>query len=382
MAPTMKPPIVHLTEEELALVDKTMRKDHGTATDAWNIVNAKRRLHGTRELEKSAVHRYVRGRSHQRGQSIERRGRKRKLSKQNERELDQARVRLLKRADGEFGVTYHDIVKEAGLDGKVCQRICEDALRAKGVAYRKPRNKIQISEKDAKCRKAVCDKWAKRPAGYWERHVHAYVDNKSWVMPLTPAQRAKYKQTLITGHLRKAREGTARGMTKPRGQHSFLGMPSIAITAAVAKDRVILWHENRSNWNGATAAEMYKGPLIQSLRRTWGPRASYTIVEDGDRKGNQSTKGIAAKQKVGIKAMTLPPRTPSLMPLDYAIWKAIDAKVVDTSPRGTETKAAFLERLRRCAKSLPSGFVKRQIARMKANVKAIVDAQGWCPKND
>ena len=128
MAPTMKSPIVHLTEEELALVDKTMRKDHGTATDAWNKVNAKRRLHGTRELEKSAVHRYVRGRCHQRGQRIERRGRKRKLSKQNERELDQARVRLLKRADGEFRVTYHDIVKEAGLDGKVCQRICEDAF--------------------------------------------------------------------------------------------------------------------------------------------------------------------------------------------------------------------------------------------------------------
>ena len=98
--------------------------------------------------------------------------------------------------------------------------------------------------------------------------------------------------------------------------------------------------------------------------------------------GHAGGPELVAGPQVGIKAMTLPPRTPSLMPLDYAIWKAIDAKVLETSPSGTETKAAFLERLRRCAKSLPSGFVKRQIARMKSNVKAIVDAQGWCPMND
>ena len=69
-----------------------------------------------------------------------------------------------------------------------------------------------------------------------------------------------------------------------------------------------------------------------------------------------------------IKTMTLPPWTPSLMPLDFAIWNQIEKKLVDTSPRGTETKEVCLERLRQCARSLPKGFVRNAISRMKANL--------------
>ena len=76
------------------------------------------------------------------------------------------------------------------------------------------------------------------------------------------------------------------------------------------------------------------------------------------------------------------PRTPSLMPLDYAIWKAVQDKVVDTAPRGTETKEAFLERLARCARALPRGYVGRQIDLLRSNMQAIVDAQGFTPAND
>ena len=65
------------------------------------------------------------------------------------------------------------------------------------------------------------------------------------------------------------------------------------------------------------------GGGFQALRHAWGRRASYHIVEDGDRKGNQSKKGIDAKIAAGIRATTLPPRSPSLMPLDNCIWKEI-----------------------------------------------------------
>ena len=105
-------------------------------------------------------------------------------------------------------------------------------------------------------------------------------------------------------------------------------------------------------------------------------------MEDGDRKGNQSKKGIDAKHQAGIKALTLPPRSPSLMPLDFAVWTAIEKKVASTSPKGHESKAAFISRLHKCAKDLPKGFVRRVINRMKPNIQAIVDAQGYTPKND
>ena len=109
---------------------------------------------------------------------------------------------------------------------------------------------------------------------------------------------------------------------------------------------------------------------------------SFTIVEDGDRKGNQSKKGIDAKRQAGIKALTLPPRTPSLMPLDFSVWNAIQKNVVSTSPKGHESKAAFIARLRKCAMGLPKGYVKSVINRTKPNIQAIIDAQGYAPKND
>ena len=370
-----------LQPAEQNAIDKIMRCERGSATDALKAVNEARRRNGVAPVHKSSVHRYVRGVTHKRGRA-ETRGRKRALSPLQVRALNGARLRLLKRSDNDHQVLYADIQEEAGLSGVVCKRVCEDALRGEGVRFRKPRSKIYLTEEDAKRRKSTCESWLKHPPSFWSRNVHAYVDNKSWVMPLTPKQRRKYKQTLITGHLRKASEGTRRGCTKPRQQHSFLGIPSATVTAAVAKDSVILWHVHEKPWNGQAAAETYQGPLLKALRRTWGMRTSYRIIEDGDRKGNQSKKGIDAKVKAGIYAMVLPPRTPSLMPLDYAIWKAIDNKVVRSAPRGTETKHAFLARLARCAKSLPRGFVQRQIHRMKRNIQAIVDAGGYTPSTD
>ena len=118
------------------------------------------------------------------------------------------------------------------------------------------------------------------------------------------------------------------------------------------------------------------------LTRAWGRRRQYRIVEDGDRKGNQSAKGIEAKRKAHIEALTLPPRTPSLMPLDYSLWAAILDRMDETAPGGTETKGDYVKRLAQAAHGLPRGYVRKVLERMKANLVAIVDAKGGHPKND
>ena len=373
--------IQQLTLEEQSRIDEVMRKEKGSATDALRRINEERRKYNIREVEKSTVHRYAKGLTHKRG-AVETRGRKRSLSKQDVRKLDQARRRLIKRANNQHRVTYEAIVEEADLSHSPCQRICEDALRDEGVSYRSPRRKIYVSDDDAKKRMALAQVWVKRPSSFWSKNVHAYVDNKAFPVPLTPKQRTRFRQTMVTGHLRKPSEGIDRGFTKPREKHSFIGIPSITISAAVAKDRIIMWHVVRGSWNSKAAASMYEQHLKPALVRVWGKRARYTIVEDGDRKGNTSGLGIAAKARAKIYPMTLPPRTPSLMPLDYAIWQAIVKKVIDGAPKGVETKDAFMDRLRTVATSLPKGFVKSVIGRMKGNVHALIDAKGYTPKND
>ena len=56
------------------------------------------------------------------------------------------------------------------------------------------------------------------------------------------------------------------------------------------------------------------------------------------------------------------------MPLDYAVWAAIGNAMDKNAPRGTETKADHLERLAKTARTLPRGFVRKAIGRMRANV--------------
>ena len=370
-----------LTPAELSLVDDLVRGQRKSPTEAWRVVNAGRCRHGAQPVEKSTVHRYCRGETHRRD-AKETRGRKPILSKRDISKLQQARRRLIRVANGNCRVTYQDIIDEAALDKDVGKQTVEAALRAEGVGYRKPREKIQLSEKDAKERLKVAKEWLKKPRGFWSGGVHAYLDNKAFPMPLTQAQREKYKQTKISGHLRTKSEGIERGFTKPRQRHAWIGFPSINVSCALAKDRVIMWVPLASSWNGAAAEALYKGPLLTAMRRTWGAKRKYLVVEDGDRKGFQSNKGKAAKAEVGIAPLVLPPRTPSLMPLDYKIWDEIDKLVLQTAPAGNETKEAFLLRLQQCAKTLPRGMVKSAIARFKDNLQAIVDARGYHPKND
>ena len=72
------------------------------------------------------------------------------------------------------------------------------------------------------------------------------------------------------------------------------------------------------------------------------------------------------------------------MPLDYSIWTAIENKMDKTSPNNkvTESKADFLQRLERAARTLPRGFVRKTIARMKGNIQGVIAARGWHSKTD
>ena len=382
--PTMAPPVAkgkHLTVKEQDMVDKVIRKDGGTPTDALQAVARSRARRGEAPIHKTTIYRYLRGSTHRRSKQ-ERRGRPRLVKRADAARLDAARRWLIVEADNEWAVTHADVVREAGYEGHASARVLADALRSRGVRSRAPRSKVMVTAGDAKARLRVARAWVRRPASFWVDGVHAYVDNKAWPVPLTAQQRKRYRQARVTSHLRKPSEGCTPGFTKPRMKHSFVGLPSITVSAAVAQDRIIMWHVVAGAWNGGSAADMYEGPLLKALQKKWPGRRRFTIVEDGDRKGNQSGKGLRAKAAVGIKAMTLPPRTPSWMPLDYSLWTAIEDRMDASSPAGTETKEAYVARLAQCARALPKAFVRKVLLRMKQNIKGVIEARGYHAKND
>ena len=380
-----------LSIAEQNLINRMVRSERKSPSEAWKALQKRRQARkGKRKRvkgktgdgpSKQAVYDYVHGKTHRQG-AKETRGRRTTLTKADVRKLLQVRKRLIKQAKGGKRIRYCDVFEEAALETQVSPRTMENIMRQQGVRFRPSRAKVYLSEKDAKTRLVMMQKWIKKPAKFWTHEVHAFMDNKGWPLPLTPKQRAKSNATKVTGHLRFANEGTSQGFTRPRVAHSFLGIPSANIVAAVAKDRVIMWHECGRKWNGAVAAGVYKGPLSKALRRVWGKRKFYKIVEDGDRKGYQSIKAIQAKFEVRVKSMVLPPRTPSMMPLDAVIWTRIDEKMQKTAPEGKETREDFMARLKHCAKTLSRRFVARSIARTKENIQAIIDANWYHPQND
>ena len=70
------------------------------------------------------------------------------------------------------------------------------------------------------------------------------------------------------------------------------------------------------------------------------------------------------------------------MPHDYAIWHAIDQKMVGSAPSGIETKAEYVARMGKAARSLPRSYVRKVLTMLKANIQGVIDAGGYHAKSD
>ena len=165
------------------------------------------------------------------------------------------------------------------------------------------------------------------PASFWANQVDAYIDNKRFVAPLTAAQKRQQRQALVTYHLRTSAEGKYPEYHVPKTKRLLFGLPSFEVTAAVGHDRIIMWRATGGRWNGEEAAAMY-ADLRASMVRAGGEKRFFRVVEDGDRKGYQSSAGKKAKKTESIVSWQLPPRTPQWMPLDFCIWHEIEKCVL------------------------------------------------------
>ena len=68
--------------------------------------------------------------------------------------------------------------------------------------------------------------------------------------------------------------------------------------------------------------------LGKSMRKRYGEKRKFSVVEDGDTKGFQSSKGKQAKLQEHIRSWMLPPRSLGLMPLDYCLWNEMEDRAL------------------------------------------------------
>ena len=128
--------------------------------------------------------------------------------------------------------------------------------------------------------------WRKYAASWWKagkKKIHAYIDTKSFVIARTPEQKKLLRTQEVTRHLRSASERDLAFFVLPKRSHSFVGIPSATITAAVIADRVLMWHESTGRWNGDAAVKMYVD-LGRKLHAHYGNLPFFRVVEDGGTK--------------------------------------------------------------------------------------------------
>lgn len=365
----------HLTQKELG---KIIRWKNSTTSEICERLERGRERQGLEGPSVRAVQRAVSGQTHRRGRS-ETRGRKKKLSTQNVRQLNIVRKTLIKNAGGEREVHWSDVIQKARVP-KVHRSTAYRSLQDAGinVRARTPRQKPMRNKDHEQNRLRICKKWAALPASYFTTKIHLIMDNKQWDIPTSIVGKRFSKMKKVRFHLRTPHEGVKPGFTKPdvRKQRVNPG-GKVSVCAGIIKGKVRLWHYlPKSNWCGKVAADTYKSTIFKALRQHVGHKRKYVVMEDNDPTGYKSNIAKKAKEDLGIHAIDYPQHSPDLNPMDFYVWAEIDRRMSKHKAPNNETQIQYKARLRRTAMNLPEAVVRKAVLSIKQRAKAIVEAKG------
>ena len=255
------------------------------------------------------------------------------------------------------------------------------AFWARGVYLRPMYEKPTLTLDDKKARIAFAKKFKNRSAQQWAKAPDAIIDNKVFQVYTTGKARTMAGRRRMRGTYRKRSSALAAAHVKPsKALKQNTGARSVMIACAVGSGRVLMWHEVKGAWNGDAAAAMYAGPLSTSLKKSAPRKRAWDVMEDNDPSGYKSRKAVAAKETARIRTISLPPRSPDLNPLDYSIWAEINKRMRLQEQRWpaakTESRQAFLGRLRRTAKSLPPSYIDKTVGSMAKRCEQVLKARG------
>ena len=357
---------------EMDFIVRSVASQHNT-NQILKALNKKRRAARIEAVKIWAVRRAVKGDTHKRG-AEETRGRKRKLDEAAMVRVLPSRKRLVVKANGCEEVTHNRIKKSARV--KVDKSTLGKHLRARGINWRRLREKPPRTAAHDAVRKETCRTWKSKPSKYWLDTVDLIIDCKKFPIPTSESAARRLQSHAVRGVPRTRGEGLAKGMTKASlRKHKFNPGGQAYILAGICGGKVVLWQEIKGRWCGATAEAMYAGQIRRVLERLRPLKKSWLIMEDGDPAGFKSGKGKAAKRANRMRSLDQPAYSPDLNPLDFCIWNQIVIKTLELAKMPT-TVSAYKRLLRKVALSLPKALVKKSVLAIKPRAQAIFDANG------
>ena len=296
----------HLSERELDNMQQ-WKSDGLTPVQIHKRLSTDRRKTHRDGPDLTTVRRSLKGKTHQRSK-VETRGRKRILTQTNLNRLDKTRDEIITKADNNYEVHWDDVIKRARVS-KVHRTTVAKNIRDAGfdIAARKPRLKPCRTEADEAERKAKCNVLRKLDVTFYATKPDATIDNKKWKVPKSVRGRKHLNALKVRFHLRKKSEGLTKGYTKPHPvKHRTNTGGVVNLCAGIINNRVRVWHYLPKIWNGEEAAGLYTNVIHPALKRNRGNKRSYTILEDNDPTGYQSTQGKNAKAACKITTIDFP----------------------------------------------------------------------------
>ena len=307
------------------------------------------------------------------------RGRKHVLSEAEVDATIKCVERMVDEARGRKEVTLHQIHRESGC--KASCRTLARALRKRNIKFHRLRSKPLLTDTDIEERLKFARKYRRHDGVWWEKHIHMHIDVKHFQVFLHAGARTVAASRRIRGVYRLPGQGLGRAYVRADKRLQYNpGARGVQVLAGVGKGKMLVWQYIEGAWNSETAANIYKGPIRNALKKAYARQKSWRVLEDNDPAGFKSGAGRAAKRSSRIKEFNIPKRSPDLNVLDFAIWAEINKRMRKQEERfpedKLETRSQYLARLRRTALRLPRRFISRSIRNMQRRCVRMADAKG------
>ena len=306
-------------------------------------------------------------------------GRKPIVTEQQIERFEKRLDEMIEKANGEYQVTYEMVRRSLRL--KCSIRTIADRMRARGVFLRPMREKPVLTEGDVAERLEFGRKYKDYPPDFWIGAIDMHMDVKFYKVCLDGRARSLIRRGRVKGALRKRGDGLKKGRTRPPKKYKInTGVRGVNVLAGVGQSSVILWEYLPRTWNAKVAADMYQGPVKEALRKAYPGRKTYKVLEDNDPVGFKSDLGVKAKAAARIKVFPIPKRSPCLNVCDFALWDEVNRRMQATEAAWhkskKETRAEYLNRLKKTAMSLPKAVVQNMIKDLKPRCERLYDEGG------
>ena len=286
---------------------------------------------------------------------------------------------LVDKADGRYEVTVAMVKRKARV--KASERVVSEALHARGVYFRKMREKPILKPEHVEARYNWAKKHRGKSAQWWLRNIHVHLDNHHFKVATTHTGRCLLSRRQVRGVYRKKEKSLRPSVVKPSSKlRQNTGSRGVLIAGGVGGGKALVWHVVEGAWGGEAAKKFYLDEVRPRLQKAYPEKRSFTLLEDNDPTGNMSKKGVEAKRVAKLKGFAIPKYSPDLNVMDYAVWAEVE-KRMRRQERGwpaekRETRHAFILRLARTARALPKEFVDKSIMDMQRRCKLVYEAKG------